>query len=124
MFTPKTLLFLKSLKRNNKREWFHARQDQFEEHCRTPMVEVIERLAVDMRSFAPEMVADPKLSLFRQYRDTRFSADKTPIKSNVAATFPNRTLGRMNGAGCTSRSGRTRCGLAAARINPTVRSST
>ena len=63
------------------------------------MVEVIERLAVDMRSFAPEMVADPKLSLFRQDRDTRFSADKTPIKSNVAATFPNRTLGRMNGAG-------------------------
>ncbi len=99
MFTPKTLSFLKSLKRNNQREWFHARKDQFELHCRTPMVEVIERLAVDMRPFAPEMVADPKVSLFRQYRDTRFSADKTPIKTNVAATFPNRTLGRMNGAG-------------------------
>ena len=99
MFTPKTLSFLKSLKRNNKREWFHARKDQFEEHCRTPMIAVIERLAVDMRSFAPEMVADPKVSLFRQYRDTRFSHDKTPIKTNVAATFPNRALGRMNGAG-------------------------
>ncbi len=99
MFTPKTLSFLKSLKRNNKREWFHARKDQFEAHCRAPMVAVIERLAVDMRAFAPEMVADPKVSLFRQYRDTRFSADKTPIKTNVAATFPNRTLGRMNGAG-------------------------
>lgn len=63
------------------------------------MIEVIERLAVDLRAFAPEMVADPKVSLFRQYRDTRFSADKTPIKTNVAATFPNRALGRMNGAG-------------------------
>jgi uncharacterized protein (TIGR02453 family) len=99
MFTPKTLSFLKSLKRNNKREWFHARKDQFEEHCRVPMIAVVERLAVDMRSFAPEMVADPKVSLFRQYRDTRFSSDKTPIKTNVAATFPNRTMGRMNGAG-------------------------
>lgn len=99
MFTPKTLSFLRSLKRNNKREWFHARKDQFEAQCRTPMIQVIERLASDMRSFAPEMVADPKVSLFRQYRDTRFSADKTPIKTNIAATFPNRTLGRMNGAG-------------------------
>lgn len=99
MFTPKTLSFLKSLKRNNKREWFHARKDQFEAHCRAPMVAVVERLAVDLRRFAPELVADPKVSLFRQYRDTRFSADKTPIKTNVAATFPNRTLGRMNGAG-------------------------
>ena len=99
MFTPKTLSFLRSLKRNNKREWFHARKAQFEAHCRAPMIEIVERLAVDLRSFAPEMVSDPKVSLFRQYRDTRFSADKTPIKTNVAATFPNRTLGRMNGAG-------------------------
>jgi len=99
MFTPKTLSFLRSLKRNNRREWFHARKDQFEAHCRAPMTAIIERLAVDMRAFAPALVADPKVSLFRQYRDTRFSADKTPIKTNVAATFPNRTLGRMNGAG-------------------------
>jgi len=99
MFTPKTLSFLKALKRNNKREWFHARKDQFEVHCRAPMVAVVERLAVDLRRFAPELMADPKVSLFRQYRDTRFSTDKTPIKTTVAATFPNRTLGRMNGAG-------------------------
>ena len=71
MFTPKTLSFLRSLKRNNEREWFHARKDQFETHCRAPMVEIIERLAVDMRSFAPELIADPKVSLFRQYREER-----------------------------------------------------
>jgi len=97
--TPKTLSFLRSLKRNNNREWFHARKDQFELHCRTPMIEIVERLAVDMRAFAPELIADPKVSLFRQFRDTRFSNDKTPLKTNIAATFPNRTLGRMNGAG-------------------------
>ena len=99
-FTPKTLSFLRSLKRNNQREWFHARKDQFEDHCRAPMIEIVERLAVDMRAFAPELVADPKVSLFRQFRDTRFSEDKTPLKTNIAATFPNRTLGRMNGASC------------------------
>ena len=99
MFTPKTLSFLRSLKRNNEREWFHERRDQYEMHCRQPMTAVIERLADDFRSFAPDLIADPKVSLFRQFRDTRFSDDKTPMKTHIAATFPNRTLGRMNGAG-------------------------
>lgn len=98
MFTPKTLSFLRSLKRHNNREWFQARKDQFERHCRMPMVEVVERLAMEMPEFAPEFIADPKGSLFRQYRDTRFSEDKTPMKTNIAATFPHRALGRMNGA--------------------------
>jgi len=98
MFTLKTLSFLRSLKRNNEREWFAQRKEQFEAHCRAPMIAVVERLAVDMRSFAPELIADPKGSLFRQYRDTRFSEDKTPMKTNIAATFPHRALGRMNGA--------------------------
>jgi uncharacterized protein (TIGR02453 family) len=99
MFTSKTLSFLRSLKRNNKREWFHERRDQYEAHCRQPMIAVIERLADDFKSFAPDHVADPQVSLFRQFRDTRFSDDKTPMKTHIAATFPNRTLGRMNGAG-------------------------
>jgi uncharacterized protein (TIGR02453 family) len=99
MFTPKTLSFLRSLKRNNKREWFHERRDQYELHCKQPMLELIERLAEDMRSFAPEMLVDPKVSMLRQFRDTRFSEDKTPLKSHIAATIPNRALGKMNGAG-------------------------
>ena len=63
------------------------------------MIAIIEQLAHDFHRFAPDMLADPKVSLFRQWRDTRFSHDKTPLKTNIAATFPNRTLGRMNGAG-------------------------
>lgn len=98
MFTPKTLSFLKSLKRNNKREWFHAHRDRFEADCRAPMAAIVERLAADLREFAPELLAGPKESLFRQFRDTRFSADKAPMKTNIAATFPHRALGRMNGA--------------------------
>lgn len=97
-FTPKTLSFLRSLKRNNKREWFHARREQYDAHVRAPMLAIVEQLAVDMPAFAPELLADPKVSLFRPFRDTRFSEDKTPLKNHVAATFPNRVLGRMNGA--------------------------
>ena len=99
MFTSKTLSYLRSLKRNNKREWFHQRRDQYEMHCRGPMVAIIQRLADDLPSFAPDLIADPKVSLFRQFRDTRFSGDKTPLKTHIGATFPNRTLGRLNGAG-------------------------
>jgi uncharacterized protein (TIGR02453 family) len=99
MFTSKSLSFLRSLKRNNKREWFHERRDQYETHCRQPMLEIVERLAHDFPSFAPEMLADPKVNLLRPFRDTRFSEDKTPLKTHVGATFPNRALGRMNGAG-------------------------
>jgi len=98
-FTPKTLAFLRALKRNNDRAWFHAHRADYEAHVRGPMVAIVEQLAVDLRAFAPELVADPKLSLFRPWRDTRFSHDKAPLKTNVAAVFPNRTLGRMNGAG-------------------------
>jgi uncharacterized protein (TIGR02453 family) len=98
-FTAKTLSFLRSLKRNNQREWFHQRRDQYELHCRGPMIDVVARLGDDFRQFAPEMLADPKVCLLRQFRDTRFSEDKTPLKSHLGATFPNRALGRMNGAG-------------------------
>ena len=63
------------------------------------MVQLVERLASDMRKFAPELVADPKVSLFRVYRDTRFSSDKTPYKTHVAARFPMRSFPRGEGAG-------------------------
>jgi uncharacterized protein (TIGR02453 family) len=98
-FTPKTLSFLRSLKRNNDREWFRARKDQYERHVRGPMTQLITRLAVDLAPFAPEVVADPKRSLYRIYRDTRFSDDKTPLKTNAAAVFPPRGFPRHEGAG-------------------------
>jgi len=99
MITPKTLSFLRSLKRNNKREWFHANRERFDADCRAPMVAIVERLAIDMPAFAPELLVGPKESLFRQFRDTRFSEDKTPLKTNIAASFPWRGLHRHEGAG-------------------------
>ncbi|NOT28141.1 MAG: DUF2461 domain-containing protein [Acidobacteria bacterium] len=99
LFTPKTLSFLRSLKRNNDREWFRLRKPQYEEHVRGPMVRALERLAGDLKSFAPELVCDPRVSLYRIYRDTRFSADKTPLKTHIAAHFPLRGMARGEGAG-------------------------
>ena len=98
MFTPKTVSFLKALKRNNKREWFHARKDQYEAHVRGPMIAVVERLAEDFRGFAPELIASPRKSLFRIYRDTRFSSDKKPLKTHAAAVFRTRDLPWKQGA--------------------------
>jgi uncharacterized protein (TIGR02453 family) len=98
-FTSKTLTFLRSLKRNNDREWFRARKDQYELHVRGPMVEVVERLADDFRRFAPELIASPKHSLFRIYRDTRFSSNKKPLKTHAAAVFRPRDLPKPQGAG-------------------------
>jgi uncharacterized protein (TIGR02453 family) len=98
-FTSKTLSFLRALERNNDREWFRARKDDYDQHVRGPMIELIARMAGDLRTFAPEMVADPKRSLYRIYRDTRFSDDKTPLKTNAAAVFPPRGFARHEGAG-------------------------
>ena len=98
-FSPKALAFLRALKRNNDREWFRERKERYEELLRLPMQSFIERLAADLRVIAPQIVCDPKTAIYRPYRDTRFSEDKTPIKTNVAASFPTRGLPRHQGAG-------------------------
>jgi uncharacterized protein (TIGR02453 family) len=99
MFTAKSLSFLRALKRNNDREWFRARKEEYEQHVRGPMIEVLSRLSADFGTFAPELISDPKVSLFRIYRDTRFSSDKTPLKTAIAAHFPSRHFARNEGAG-------------------------
>jgi uncharacterized protein (TIGR02453 family) len=98
-FTKKTLAFLRALKRNNDREWFRARKADYEEHVRAPMVVLLDQLARDLPAFAPDLVSDPRVCLFRIYRDTRFSSDKRPLKTNVAAHFPSRKFPKGEGAG-------------------------
>jgi uncharacterized protein (TIGR02453 family) len=98
-FTPRTLSFLRALKRNNRREWFNPRKEQFERDVRAPMVAVVEQLAKDFKKFAPELEASPKTSIFRIYRDTRFSEDKSPYKTQVAAAFRVKALPKGQSAG-------------------------
>ena len=98
-FPAETLRFLRALKRNNRREWFEAHRGDYEHYVRQPTTAIVERLAVDLRAFAPELIASPKVSMFRIYRDTRFSDNKTPYKTHVAARFPTRALPKHQGAG-------------------------
>jgi uncharacterized protein (TIGR02453 family) len=98
-FPPAALGFLRALKRNNRREWFLAHRDDYEAHVRQPMMAFIERLAEDFRAFAPELVASPKTSMYRIYRDVRFSENKAPYKTHVSAVFPTRGLAKHEGAG-------------------------
>ena len=95
----RSLAFLRALKRNNRREWFQPRKEQFDADVREPLLAIVERLADDLRSIAPEIVVDPKTAMYRIYRDTRFSENKTPYKTHVAAVFPWRGLEKHEGAG-------------------------
>ena len=97
-FSSHSLKFLRALKRHNTREWFHARRADYDTHVHAPMLAIVERLASDLPRVAPGFQAGPKISMFRPWRDTRFSANKAPLKTNVAAVFPYRTLARMEGA--------------------------
>ena len=98
-FPPGATRFLRSLKRHNDREWFRARRSEFNELVDAPMNAVIERLALDFRTFLPDLIASPRISRYRMYRDTRFSGNKTPLKTHVGAVFPTRHLPRHEGPG-------------------------
>lgn len=84
-FPPEGIRFLKRLKANNDREWFAAHKGEYLEFVRTPMESLLAALAGPIGRIAPEMHVDPKKCIFRIYRDTRFSRDKRPYKTHVAA---------------------------------------
>ena len=89
-FPAEAIRFLRSLKRNNRREWFQPRKHLFEQHVKTPMLELVTAINSQLTRFAPEYVNEPQKAIFRIYRDTRFSADKTPYKTHIAAWFRRR----------------------------------
>jgi uncharacterized protein (TIGR02453 family) len=91
-FPPEGLAFLRSLERNNRREWFQPRKPIFDEKLRGPMIELVRALNAELMKFAPAYVNEPENAIYRLYRDTRFSPDKTPYKTHVAAIFPRRNL--------------------------------
>jgi uncharacterized protein (TIGR02453 family) len=98
-FTPEALTFLRSLARNNRREWFTPRKAEYERLLKQPMYAVIECINEAMRSFAPQHVQPPQKCMMRIYRDTRFSADKTPYKKHVAAWWAHEGLQKTSGGG-------------------------
>ncbi len=98
-FPPEALQFFRDLEQNNNREWFHPRKEQFEQLIRTPMLDLVGAVNDGLAKFAPDHITDPKKAVFRIYRDTRFSPNKTPYKDHIAASFPRRGLEKVGGAG-------------------------
>src|SRR5512142_1443425 len=86
-FSEELFDFLKRLKRNNKREWFQRHRDEYEEYVKQPALRFISDFDAPLFEISPHLVSSPKSSLFRIYRDTRFSHDKRPYKINLAMRF-------------------------------------
>jgi uncharacterized protein (TIGR02453 family) len=88
--TPKLFAFFRDLKKNNTREWFEANKDRFEGDVREPLLAFIDSFAEPLYKISPHFRADPRKqggSLFRIYRDVRFSKDKTPYKTHAGVHF-------------------------------------
>ena len=98
-FPPEARKFLGDLKRNNTREWFTPRKPIYEDKVKGPMSELVLSLGEAMREFAPELNSDPKKAIYRIYRDVRFSKDKSPYKTWIAAVFSPRGLPKHAAAG-------------------------
>jgi uncharacterized protein (TIGR02453 family) len=89
-FRPELFDFLRQLKRHNNREWFARNKQRYEEAVRDPALHFIESFGPHLHKLSPHFVADPRPtrgSLFRIYRDIRFSPDKRPFKTHVGIHF-------------------------------------
>ncbi len=88
--SPALFDFLRDLKSNNERKWFEANKERYRIDVRDPMLDFIRAFDQHLRKISPHFVADPRSnggSLFRIYRDVRFSKDKSPYKTNAGAHF-------------------------------------
>ena len=88
-FAPALFTFLRELRENNNREWFQANKGRYEADVRDPLLRFIADFALPLHELSAHFVADPRPvggSLFRIYRDVRFSKDKSPYKTQARRT--------------------------------------
>ena len=93
---PELFRFLKDLKGHNDREWFQANKARYETEARNPVLQLIGGFEGPLAAISRHFNADPRPmggSLFRIYRDTRFSKDKTPYKTHLGVNFRHRAEG-------------------------------
>jgi len=93
-FSKEALKFFAGLEKNNNKEWFEARKDVYLEQIKAPMENFVAAVSARMARFAPDYVTEPKRAIYRIYRDTRFSTNKTPYKTNAGALFFRGELGK------------------------------
>lgn len=101
-FSPDLFRFLADLKRHNRREWFQKHKDRYEAAVKEPLLHFIADFGARLRTLSKHFTADPRPvggSMFRIYRDTRFSKDKSPYKTHAAAHFPHSASGEVHTPG-------------------------
>ena len=86
-FSKESLQFLRGLKRNNRKPWFEAHRAEYEDLIKVPMADLVTEMDIRLSRIAPEIIGDPKRSVFRIHRDVRFSSDKSPYKTHAACWF-------------------------------------
>ena len=90
MFTAETFAFLRDLREHNDRAWFAENKHRYETAVRDPALQFISAFGAKLAKISPHLVADPRPvggSMFRIYRDTRFSRDKSPYKTHIGIHF-------------------------------------
>ena len=101
-FKPALFEFLAELSMNNNREWFQTNKVRYERDVRNPLLQFVADFGERLRAISPHMVADPRPtggSMFRIYRDVRFSKDKSPYKTNAGAHFRHEVGREVHGPG-------------------------
>ena len=86
-FEKNTLTFFKNLRKNNNREWFNGNKDKYVAHVKEPFERFVGHMIGEMHRINPKVAIQPKDAIFRIYRDTRFSKDKTPYKEHTSAVI-------------------------------------
>lgn len=101
-FTTKSFEFLRELKKNNDREWFANNKSRYENDVLGPAIEFVQQMQPLVTKYSRYLLAEPKRvggSIMRIYRDTRFSKDKTPYKTNVGIHFRHSIGGDVHAPG-------------------------
>jgi uncharacterized protein (TIGR02453 family) len=102
-FDRKLFKFLEDLDRNNNKAWFEKNKSRYIEEVRDPVLAFITDFGPRLRRLSHHLVADPRPvggSMFRIYRDTRFSKDKRPYKTNAGAQFRHARAKDVHSPGC------------------------
>ena len=98
-FSEEAVKFFRGLRKNNTREWFAPRKDIYDQKVRAVMEDLVGLINQEFGKFAPLHISEPKRAIFRLYRDTRFSTNKTPYKTHIAASFPRQGMEKHAAAG-------------------------
>lgn len=97
-FPEACLDFFEQLRNNNRKQWFDEHREDFEKNVMTPARLFVHDMGNALREIAPGIIADSRMnrSIFRPYRDTRFSHNKTPYKTHLGIFFWEGRMAKMD----------------------------